>query len=1120
MTNLRQIWTHEKSRLAATLAVALLAAGVLIWVLPAQAQSAPGSVDSVTVTRADGTITASWNAPNGATKYHITYSSDGGGSWHAPVDNHTNWTSDSITFSADNSKSYIVGVRAGNDQGWSGWVNSSSAGPYTPTPPGSVASVTVTREDGALTASWDAVNNATHYHITYTVNGSGNWLLAALNHTENSIDISGVDNTETYVVGVRAGNNDGWSGWVNSPATAPFVPPTPVPTPTPTPEPTPTPIPVPARPTGLTATAGDQSVTLTWDDPANATISSYEYQVNHNDTSTGNLSGWGEWRSITSSDADTTSYTINGLTNGKEYRLKLRAANTSGGGKPAPGAPPWYVAATPEPPPPPAAPSNVAVNPNENSLDITWDAVSEATGYDVRAKAEGASDWHDVASNVSGTSYTYTTSNTIDYVAVRARNAGGVSAWTDVSRMPADDLLNVATGISSGGASAQSVQAQSQLAAPTWGTITRDLRRGMKGGNGFIYINWTGSSGATGYNVVCSTGGWYWDKCGWDNSGTVTYTSVPSGQSQPVKVSHFRREVYNKGDYTLRNSRSYMMSIRAVNADPAQASAWATTPFLHPVFSRLDDFTATRTDGQVTLSWTPNFWTTDYDVYCDNYTPGANPSYTLCATLTNQDDTAASHSVTITKSGGTHNWSAFDDAGILDIAIDSKNTWSKARWLPPLIYPNVELSVSNVGVTTATLTISGHSGAWYYKANAGPDNTCQGPVNAGTSTKDLTGLSANTAYDYAAYSDSTCTSANELATAARFTTLSSVSNLGSTKQITGTGNIDGTQKQAVAFTTGTANTGGYVLENVTIPLRDRGDRDDSMTLTLRAMEGTGDYSSSSQPSSTILATLSGTPPTDNNVWTDTTWTCSGSGCDLDPGKTYFLVAARTGAGHYQWAYALTESETALPSNNGWNVRFGHYQNLQGTWASFSDFNIAEIVFAHAPSLTASGVTATGATLTIANHNGDWYYKADAAPDNTCQGPVSGTSTTLTGLTSGTSYTYTAYSDSTCTTANELATASAFTTTLGAPTNLSWSNDFQAGGTRLSWNKPSGVTGSVTYEIQCEADRQGTTWTSCGTVTTTSSASSVSHVISGFSNLKFRVRTKVGNATSAWVEVST
>ena len=976
----------------------------------------PATPSSVTVARSDGQLTANWPAVSNATHYHVTYSSDNGKSWSRAAFQHPDA---SITISGvDNSKTYIVGARAGNDGGWSGWRNSPAAGPYTPPtptptptpaptpPPARPAGLTATSGDGSVTLAWnDPVNSSItgyEYRTRWTGVAWSEWTAVTGNVT--TATVTGLENGTEYRFKLRAVNASGTSR--PAPAAAPWYV---VATPTPPPPP-------PARPTGLSATAGDGSVTLAWNDPANSSITGYEYRVRWAGVA------WSEWTTIS---GNVTTATVTGLTNGVEYRFKLRAVNVSGTGRPAPAASPWYVAATPTLPPPPAAPSNVSVNPSEDSLGITWDAVSEATGYDVRAKSAGASDWHDVASNVTGTSYTYTTSNTMDFVGVRARNANGVSAWSDVSRMPADDLLNVATGLSSGGASAQSVQAQSQLAAPTWGTITRDLRRGMKEGNGFIYINWTGSSGATGYNVVCSTGGWYWHKCGWDNDGTVTYTSVPSGESQPVKFSHYRREVYNPGDYVFRNSRSYLMSIRAVNANPSDASVWVHTPDIHPVFPRLDDFTATRTDGQVTLSWTPNFWTTGYDIYCDNYTSGEDSDYTLCATLTNQDDTAASHSVTITKSGGTHNWSAFDDAGIIDIAIDSKNTWSKARWLPPLINPVAELTVSNIGVTTATLTIGNHSDAWYYKANAAPDNTCKGPVNAGTSAKDLTGLSAHTSYDYTAYSDSACTSANELATAARFTTLSSVSNLGSTKG--GGGDIDGSNNLAVAFTTGPASKspGGYVLKSVILPLRDSADRVDGMTLTLHEMQGGGTYTKDSVPQSTAVtgATFSGTFPTDNVAWTDTTFTCSGSGCKLDADSTYFVVAVRNGAAAYQWAWAATETEVALPSNNGWSVGYGHYQPANSTWRTYStpDWNIAEFAFAHAPTLTSSSVTGTGATLTIANHDGDWWYEqSGSGGDNVCRGPVSGTSVTLSGLTTGTVYAYNAYSDSACAEANKLA----------------------------------------------------------------------------------------------------
>ena len=106
--------------LLAVMAVLLSAALLLAYagVPQAEAQSPPAKPASLTLSRADGTVTANWPAVNGVTKYHVTYTTNGGGSWHAPVDNHTDRQTNSITFNGDNSKTYIVGVRAGNNHGW------------------------------------------------------------------------------------------------------------------------------------------------------------------------------------------------------------------------------------------------------------------------------------------------------------------------------------------------------------------------------------------------------------------------------------------------------------------------------------------------------------------------------------------------------------------------------------------------------------------------------------------------------------------------------------------------------------------------------------------------------------------------------------------------------------------------------------------------------------------------------------------------------------------------------------------------------------------------------------------------------------------------------------------
>ena len=118
-----------------------------------------------------------------------------------------------------------------------------------PATPGSVA---VERADGTLTASWDAVDGATSYWITYSSDSGASWSLAARNHAGTSITVSPVTNSATYLVGVRARNEHGDSGWRNSPAAGPFVPPAP-----------PASITLSVNPSSVSEDAGATSVTVT-----------------------------------------------------------------------------------------------------------------------------------------------------------------------------------------------------------------------------------------------------------------------------------------------------------------------------------------------------------------------------------------------------------------------------------------------------------------------------------------------------------------------------------------------------------------------------------------------------------------------------------------------------------------------------------------------------------------------------------------------------------------------------------------------------------------------------------------------------------------------------------------
>ena len=811
--------------------------------------------------------------------------------------------------------------------------------------------------DGTLTVSWISIG-ATKHELAYSSDNGSSWTTYSSNLSGAIVTISTNDNTKTYVARVRAGNDGGWSGWTHSNSAGPW----------------------------------------TTAPPPAAAVPQLDEQ------SQKNLRSAQEAAKITQP----------GLPHGQSTAALASVRSA------------------------PAAPTGLSVTPSEGYLDISWNAVGGASGYDVRAKTSGSSTWHDVAGNVSDTSYRYTTSQTIDYVAVRARNGGGTSAWTEKSRLPANGWLNtVQTAQSSGASSAGGSIASggsiaAQLTAPSWGTITRGYDAGRRSGR--IDVNWTGDSNATGYNLVCavagstpSSTGWNWHPCGWIDSttDTVKFTTVPANASQPVGIVSYQRGAESPlppgiiplegGQAALTIPRMYAVSIRAVSATPSEASAWTPSASIKPLNPLLSNFTYTRGDSQVTLRWTPNPWTTGYNIDCAVH----GSSYTRCATLTNQDHSDAEHSVTISTwtAGGTNY--AIDNSSIYDIRICSTNTWGSDCWLAPLIHPNTTLTSSSVSKTTATLTIAHHTGNWYYK-HTGAGATCDGPVSG--TTKALTDLTAGTTYTFSAYSDSTCSTL--LFTATPLTTESSISNLTSAKGSI-LSSIESTRTGAQAFRTG-SNASGYILKTVTLPLKNVTATSSNLVVTLHAMKGEGNYTKNSEPASNALSTLSGTAPT-GNTWTDTPYTCSGSGCKLSPDTVYFVKAVYAQTGYYEWAYTDDSDsiETRVPSDNGWDILYDHYGE-GGVWRSYEDQYLAELLFEHVPNpeLTASNIGATTATLTIAHHTGNWYYKHTGA-GATCDGPVSGTSKSLTGLTGATTYSYSAYSDSACSTL--LAAGTGFTT---------------------------------------------------------------------------------------------
>ena len=69
---------------------------------------------------------------------------------------------------------------------------------------------------------------------------------------------------------------------------------------------------------------------------------------------------------------------------------------------------------------------------------------------------------------------------------------------------------------------------------------------------------------------------------------------------------------------------------------------------------------------------------------------------------------------------------------------------------------------------TATLTITGHTGIWYYRAGPGNKGTCSSRVAANTSSVVVSDLRQGQTYAFKAYRNFGCTT--ELAAAEPFTT--------------------------------------------------------------------------------------------------------------------------------------------------------------------------------------------------------------------------------------------------------------------------------------------------------------------------------------------------------------
>ena len=183
----------------------------------------------------------------------------------------------------------------------------------------------------------------------------------------------------------------------------------------------------------VASTAGDGDVTLSWSDPADSTLTGYQYR--HRNTSD---DGWNpDWTTIRGSNADTTSHTLTGLRKNISYTFEVRTIRDADQGPAA------SSSVTPRGPMPRL--QNLGAAADDQQVSLSWSNPGDhgITSYQYRHQADTESqwnpDWTDVpSSNAGTTSYTVQllvnlTAYTFEVRAVRGLEGGPASRTSAVT---------------------------------------------------------------------------------------------------------------------------------------------------------------------------------------------------------------------------------------------------------------------------------------------------------------------------------------------------------------------------------------------------------------------------------------------------------------------------------------------------------------------------------------------------------------------------------------------------------------------------------------------------------------------------------------------------------------
>ena len=339
-------------------------------------------------------INLSWTASSGATSYNVKRATVSGGPYTTVATGVSATTYNDTGLAASTAYYYVVSaVNAGGESANSAQASATTQAP--PPPPAAPTGLTATAASSTqINLSWTASTGATSYNVKRATVSGGPYTTVATGVTGTTYNNTGLTASTTYYYVVSAVNTAGESpNSAQASATTPANPP-------------------PPAPTGLTATAGNAQVTLSWTASTGAT----SYNIKR-----ATVSG-GPYTTI-ATNVTSLSYTNTGLVNGTVYYYVVSAVNANGESANS-----AQVSATPSAGSLPPAPTGLTATAAGNNSDVrlNWTAVTGATSYKVKRATVNGGPYTVLATPTTNT-YTDTTpvQGTTYYYVVSAVNATG-----------------------------------------------------------------------------------------------------------------------------------------------------------------------------------------------------------------------------------------------------------------------------------------------------------------------------------------------------------------------------------------------------------------------------------------------------------------------------------------------------------------------------------------------------------------------------------------------------------------------------------------------------------------------------------------------------------------------